>query len=46
MRLAQAADNLPTAWRTGIATNYGGAQDGMVSCNTIDFISTSQPPKT
>jgi hypothetical protein len=28
---AQAADVLPTAWRTGIATNYGGAQDGMVS---------------
>ena len=25
------ADSLPTAWRTGIATNYGGAQDGMVS---------------
>lgn len=28
-----AADNgLPTAWRQGIATNYGGAQDGMVRC--------------
>lgn len=26
-----AADHgLPTAWRQGIATNYGGAQDGMV----------------
>ena len=25
------ADSLPTAWRTGIATNYGGAQDGKVS---------------
>ncbi len=23
-----AFDNLPTDWRTGIATNYGGAQDG------------------
>ena len=25
-----ADNNLPTAWRQGIATNYGGAQDGMV----------------
>ena len=25
-----ADDSLPTAWRQGIATNYGGAQDGMV----------------
>ncbi|BDA46490.1 probable Expansin-A2 at N-terminal half [Coccomyxa sp. Obi] len=24
-----ADDGLPTAWRQGIATNYGGAQDGM-----------------
>lgn len=30
--LAQIAadDGLPGAWRQGIATNYGGAQDGMV----------------
>ena len=27
---APAQDGLPSAWRTGIATNYGGAQDGMV----------------
>lgn len=26
-----AAENLPGDWHTGIATNYGGAQDGMVS---------------
>lgn len=25
------AVNLPTAWRTGIATQYGGRQDGMAS---------------
>lgn len=25
-----ADDGLPGAWRQGIATNYGGAQDGMV----------------
>ena len=28
---ALAADDLPTAWRTGIATNYGSAYDKMVS---------------
>ncbi|BDA46488.1 probable Expansin-A7 [Coccomyxa sp. Obi] len=28
LRRAGAADSLPTAWRQGIATNYGGAQDG------------------
>lgn len=34
--LALADDNsgLPSAWRTGIATNYGGAQDGKV-CSCI-----------
>jgi outer membrane biogenesis lipoprotein LolB len=26
-----ADDGLPTAWRQGIATFYGGAPDGMVS---------------
>ena len=26
-----AGSSLPTAWRIGIATNYGGAQDRMVS---------------
>ena len=33
LRRAQADDEaseLPGDWRTGIATNYGGAQDGMV----------------
>jgi hypothetical protein len=25
-----AVESLPTGWRQGIATNYGGAQDGMV----------------
>lgn len=25
-----AVDSLPTSWRKGIATNYGGAQDGKV----------------
>ena len=31
---ALAADDLPTAWRTGIATNYGSAYDKMVSALT------------
>ena len=35
MPLTSADDSLPTDWRTGIATNYGGAQDGKVS-NTTD----------
>ena len=30
-RLTRADDTLPTEWRTGIATNYGGQQDGKVS---------------
>ena len=30
LSLAAAQDGLPSAWMTGIATNYGGAQDGMV----------------
>ena len=31
LRHAQADEAaLPGEWRTGIATNYGGAQDGMV----------------
>lgn len=29
--LTSADDSLPTDWRTGIATNYGGQQDGKVS---------------
>ena len=28
--LTSADDSLPTDWRTGIATNYGGQQDGKV----------------
>lgn len=31
LRRAGAVDSLPTVWRQGIATNYGGAQDGKVS---------------
>ena len=30
-RYTSADDSLPTEWRTGIATNYGGQQDGKVS---------------
>ena len=38
--LALADDNsgLPSAWRTGIATNYGGAQDGMVCFLPFSYI--------
>ncbi len=35
MPLTSADGSLPSDWRTGIATNYGGAQDGKVS-NTTD----------
>lgn len=30
LAVADDSSGLPSAWRTGIATNYGGAQDGMV----------------
>ena len=38
--LAVADDNsgLPSAWRTGIATNYGGAQDGKVCFLHFSYI--------
>lgn len=35
LSLAAAQDGLPSAWMTGIATNYGGAQDGMVRINSL-----------
>ncbi len=37
LRRAGAVDSLPTSWRQGIATNYGGAQDGKVSPLVVTF---------
>ena len=39
---------LPTDWRTGIATNYGGAQDGKVnntSNDTVPWVCTHASPQ-
>jgi len=30
VKRGRCVDSLPTAWRQGIATNYGGQQDGKV----------------
>ena len=45
--LALADDNsgLPSAWRTGIATNYGGAQDGKVGfLHSTYIVCLAMPP--
>ena len=39
--------SLPTAWTQGIATNYGGAQDGMSpSSPSFGTLDVSPPPRT
>jgi hypothetical protein len=41
LRRARAVDSLPSYWTQGIATNYGGQQDGMVSPCARPFVRPS-----